>query len=331
MKTKLVGILICMLLIATALPAVGIRNVNKATNVEESISQDESIISEIGQQSMLGDDFDWQRSGENIYTGHGGDYPDRYVGIGTTSPLNKLEVFATSSHVMSLKSSAGYNTELKILNSMDKGGMITASSNSGNLNFYRYDAGSGSLSMTIDNSNGYVGIGTFAHPDSRLHIKGNNSVGNIGFAEYTRDFWFDGGSDGLFVISNMGDKVNGSTCFQHFDGVNETELLLIKNNGNVGIGTTNPSYLLDVDGGSGIVAQFSGRVKGADAVNDDEFATKKQVDSVSISRFTPTGTSDSNGNVGDTAWDDNFYYVKTPDGWKRAALETWETPSLQAK
>ncbi|EMR75363.1 hemagglutinin-like protein [Thermoplasmatales archaeon SCGC AB-540-F20] len=101
--------------------------------------------------------------------------------------------------------------------------------------------------------------------------------------------------------------------------------------GNVGIGTTSPSYLLDVSGGDDIVAQFSGRVKGADAVNDDEFATKKQVDSVSISRFTPTGTSDSNGNVGDTAWDDNYYYVKTPDGWKRAALETWESPSLFTK
>ena len=94
--------------------------------------------------------------------------------------------------------------------------------------------------------------------------------------------------------------------------------------GNVGIGTTNPSKLLEVSGDQDIVAQFSGRVKGANAVNDDEFVTKGQVKSISIF-YTPTGTSDITGNVGDTAWDDNYFYVKTIDGWKRAALETWES------
>jgi len=101
--------------------------------------------------------------------------------------------------------------------------------------------------------------------------------------------------------------------------------------GNVGIGTTSPSYLLHVLGGSGIVAQFSGRVKGADAVNDDEFVTKKQVESVVTSHYTPTSTSDANGDVGDTSWDSNYFYVKTPDGWKRAALETWESSESLTK
>ncbi len=39
--------------------------------------------------------------------------------------------------------------------------------------------------------------------------------------------------------------------------------------------------------------------------------------------FTPTGTSDSRGETGDVAWDDNYIYVKTSAGWKRAALNTW--------
>ncbi len=39
--------------------------------------------------------------------------------------------------------------------------------------------------------------------------------------------------------------------------------------------------------------------------------------------YTPTGTADPNGNVGDIAWDDNYFYVKTSAGWKRAALTTW--------
>lgn len=36
--------------------------------------------------------------------------------------------------------------------------------------------------------------------------------------------------------------------------------------------------------------------------------------------YTPTGTADANGAVGDTAWDDDFFYLKTSAGWKRTAL-----------
>lgn len=39
--------------------------------------------------------------------------------------------------------------------------------------------------------------------------------------------------------------------------------------------------------------------------------------------YTPTSTSDTNGNIGDVAWDDSYWYVKTSAGWKRAALSTF--------
>ncbi len=48
--------------------------------------------------------------------------------------------------------------------------------------------------------------------------------------------------------------------------------------GIVGIGTT-PSYALDVSSGSGVMARFSGRVIGGDAVNTNEFATLGQITS----------------------------------------------------
>lgn len=35
---------------------------------------------------------------------------------------------------------------------------------------------------------------------------------------------------------------------------------------------------------------------------------------------TPTGSADPSGNVGDVAWDDNFWYVKTSVGWKRLPM-----------
>ncbi len=33
--------------------------------------------------------------------------------------------------------------------------------------------------------------------------------------------------------------------------------------------------------------------------------------------FTPTGTADSSGQVGDIAFDDNYMYRKTASGWRR--------------
>jgi hypothetical protein len=39
--------------------------------------------------------------------------------------------------------------------------------------------------------------------------------------------------------------------------------------------------------------------------------------------YTPTASSDTHGNVGDFSWDGNYFYIKTPDGWKRSALTTF--------
>ena len=40
-------------------------------------------------------------------------------------------------------------------------------------------------------------------------------------------------------------------------------------------------------------------------------------------QYTPTSSSDSNGNTGDIAVDDNYFYYKTSTGWKRSALSTF--------
>jgi len=39
--------------------------------------------------------------------------------------------------------------------------------------------------------------------------------------------------------------------------------------------------------------------------------------------YTPTSSSDSNGNTGDMSWDDNYIYIKTSTGWKRTALTSF--------
>jgi hypothetical protein len=39
--------------------------------------------------------------------------------------------------------------------------------------------------------------------------------------------------------------------------------------------------------------------------------------------YTPSGTADTVGLVGDRAWDDSYLYIKTGAGWKRTALSTF--------
>ena len=67
----------------------------------------------------------------------------------------------------------------------------------------------------------------------------------------------------------------------------------------VGIGTKEPTAKLDIMGSAGY--------------NQIRLRTD----------FTPTNSSDSRGNIGDIAWDDNYIYVKTSAGWKRAFISTW--------
>jgi hypothetical protein len=69
--------------------------------------------------------------------------------------------------------------------------------------------------------------------------------------------------------------------------------------GNIGIGTSAPTARLHIQGATGY--------------NQLRLATS----------YTPTSSADPNGNVGDIAWDNNFLYVKTSVGWKRAALSTF--------
>ncbi|HEX3934527.1 MAG TPA: hypothetical protein VHW43_07590, partial [Puia sp.] len=67
--------------------------------------------------------------------------------------------------------------------------------------------------------------------------------------------------------------------------------------GNTGIGLNSaPASKLDVSGTNGY-SQFRLRTQ-----------------------YTPTSSSDTNGNTGDFSWDSNYIYVKTPTGWKRSTL-----------
>jgi hypothetical protein len=69
--------------------------------------------------------------------------------------------------------------------------------------------------------------------------------------------------------------------------------------GKVGVGASAPTAKLDVAGATGY----------------DQVRMR--------TTYTPTSSSDANGNIGDVAWDDSYVYVKTSGGWKRSALSSW--------
>jgi hypothetical protein len=66
--------------------------------------------------------------------------------------------------------------------------------------------------------------------------------------------------------------------------------------GNIGVNTINPAALLDLSGGTGY-AQLRLRTS-----------------------YTPSSSGDTNGNIGDIAWDDSYIYMKTNTGWGRSQL-----------
>ncbi len=74
---------------------------------------------------------------------------------------------------------------------------------------------------------------------------------------------------------------------------------IVDDGSHVGMGTSTPTSRLDVAGEEGY--------------NQLRLRTS----------YSPLDTSDANGNAGDVAWDNSYLYVKTNEGWKRAALSAF--------
>ena len=112
---------------------------------------------------------------------------------------------------------------------------------------------SGTALFYSDTSTGNIGIGTTA-PASRLHISGStdatqriivNGSGNNSSLHFNYN-----GSNVGFINSYQNSELNIGTSVSAFVNfyTNNTERIRIAASGNVGIGTTNPVYTLDVNG-----------------------------------------------------------------------------------
>ena len=186
--------------------------------------------------------------------------PTGNVGIGTVTPDKKLQISesnTSTSDTSGLKitnTSVTSNTNAGILfENYDNNGAwirsIRTGSSNGKLSFGTNSGGGIAESniserMVIDH-NGNVGIGTNS-PARNLHIHEGDST--LSYIQITNDTTGTSGSDGVsFGITS--DEVAIWTNRENTDttiSTNNTERIRIKNDGDVGIGITNPSKPLHV-------------------------------------------------------------------------------------
>ncbi len=141
-------------------------------------------------------------------------------------------------------------------------------------NWYLASDATNAVSLMTLTSGGSLGIGTTS-PSEKLHVDGNvivtynnsfqgiNSIGNkailarvspttgiINYAEYATAANLNG-----FVLGSDDARVKGDIATDSLDFItNTSSRMFINSSGNVGIGTTSPSYKLDVVGDSRITS-----------------------------------------------------------------------------
>jgi len=215
--------------------------------------------------------LNWEKSGDNIYSTNTGN-----LGIGTNTPDNDLTVYSEEDYGgITLKTSD---------NDFSQGVRFQNSGDSYTWNIYRKDAGSSDADLVfasgkdpdissltdriIFKKSGKVGIGT-TNPEGQLHINnagdatfilqadddnngendnprielrqdGDDVVGALGFIGESGEIYANSNSNALYLM-------NENPRSLHL-GTDNTIFATLKNSGNFGIGTTDPTATLSVNG-----------------------------------------------------------------------------------
>ena len=205
------------------------------------------------------------------------------VGIGTSSPSANLEIAQSGNNVGLLVSGGGYNYTAKFESSDAEANIIIEDSNStndGNMigvatnDMYFITNTSEAMRIT---SSGSVGIGT-SSPVASLDVIANSGAGCLSLrTRVNNDYSFltfrsnDGTEDlgGSAIYRSAASTSN--LLFYTANGGAATERMRITSDGSVGIGTTSPANLLELDAGSGSNAGMTIRMGTGNSGANDSF------------------------------------------------------------
>ena len=217
------------------------------SGIKDSVRKDNLAGWTAGSVVFVGATGDFTQDNANLFW----DNSNNRLGIGTASPDVLLHLSSTGNTALKINSATGSNSDIQFFEGGTGKFAIYAQGSDDTLRFYKYTATAGDV-MTIT-STGLVGIGTTL-PTNMLHVAGNSVSSPAGVpAVWLHNANNVANTDGV-VISSVNDGSDAEVLHVRTNNTtysNGTSLMLVRGDGNVGIGTTAPVNPLHVHKAAG--------------------------------------------------------------------------------